>query len=124
MQAMRSKSVLQGHHLTPRWCIRPKETRSCPCRLCQCMQLCGRRCKDVLCPREIQVQRGLAALGAKAARQAADNNIALLISSSVIEQHLYHLLSLNTWRWASQCLSPTSVHLSFCVLVFAESRNV
>lgn len=48
----------------------------------------------------------------------------LLIASSVIEQRLYHLLSLNTWRWASRCLSPTSVNFSFCILVFAESRNV
>lgn len=38
----------------------------------------------------------------------------LLISSSVIEQRLDHLLSLSTWRWASHCLSPTSVHPSFC----------
>lgn len=48
----------------------------------------------------------------------------LLISSSVIEQCLDHLLSLSTWRWASQCLSPTSVHPSFCTLVFAESRSM
>lgn len=44
-------------------------------------------------------------LGAKAGRQAAVMT-ALTRSSSAIVQRLCHLLSLHTWRWASQCLPP------------------
>lgn len=88
---------------------------------CLWLQLCGRRLKNVLCPGRPK-SKGCWQLGAKAVRQAAAMTAfdmfficqGAVPLPSAVTAHL---------EMGFPVPSPTSVHLSFCTLVFAERRN-